>query len=213
MRIFLMILCLFLSFSKGVQAQDGTFNLMIFGDSLSAGYKLSAEDSFYSQLQKTLLDKGYDNVKVINASVVGDTTQRGLDRIDRALAQNPHAVLLELGINDMLQGASLATTRSNLEKIIGTFQDNNVSVMLVGMMAPPQASYEGRTEFTQMYKDLAKKYDLTFYPFFMEGVIKQTFGVYSTKYLLDDGAHPNAQGVQIMVKNIYPTVEKFLLNQ
>ncbi len=213
MRKFLFILSLFLCFTVTAHAEGETFNLMIFGDSLSAGYKLPVKDAFYTRLQEKLHDEEYDNVKVINASISGNTTQNGLDRIDKALAQNPHAVILELGINDVLQGVAQTTTKANLEKLIETFQNNGVSVMLVGMMTPPQSSYEGRESFTQMYKDLAQKYDLVFYPFFMDGVIKQTFGVYSTKYLLDDGAHPNAEGVKIMVKNIYPTVEKFLLNQ
>ncbi len=213
MRIFLTVLWIVLLCVKPCLAQEEAFRLVVFGDSLSAGYKLKAEDSFYSQLQKKLIENGYDNVKVINASVAGDTTQRGLNRIDKTLALKPHAVILELGINDALQGVTLKTTQENLQKIIEKFLNKNIPVMLVGMMAPPQASYEGRTSFSNMYKELSDKYNLVLYPFFMEGVIKQTFGVYDMTYLQDDGAHPNAEGVKIMVKNIFPTVENFLLNQ
>ncbi len=212
MRLFLIILSIFLSFPWQSFAQGASFNLMVFGDSLSAGYKLPPEDSFYGQLQNTLYNNGYDNVKVINASVSGDTTQRGLNRINNALAQKPHAVIIELGINDVLRSVPLKTTEDNLRKIIQTFLDNDTSVMLVGMKAPPFVSYEKQKAFSDMYSKLAKEYDLIFYPFFMKGIM-ESFNPYNNKYLLEDRAHPNTQGVQVIVENIFPTVEKFLQNQ
>ncbi len=192
------------------QEEEESFRLMVFGDSLSAGYRLQPQEAFYSRLEDALNAKGYDNVKVINASISGNTTAQGLARVDKAIEQKPHAVLLELGINDVLQGLSLQKAEENLEQIIQAFQKNDIPVMLIGMQAPPMSSVDVRNQFTQMYKDLAKKYKLVFYPFFMDGVFIERFGVMDMKYLQDDAAHPTAQGVQVMTQKIMPTVERFL---
>ena len=100
------------------QEEEESFRLMVFGDSLSAGYRLQPQEAFYSRLEDALNAKGYDNVKVINASISGNTTAQGLARVDKAIEQKPHAVLLELGINDVLQGLSLQKAEENLEQII-----------------------------------------------------------------------------------------------
>ena len=205
------LFCLSLASNTALKAQEEAFRLMVFGDSLSAGYRLQPQEAFYALLEESLHKKGYNNVEVINASISGNTTAQGLARVDKAIAQKPHAVLLELGINDVLQGLDLKQTENNLEQIIQRFQKNNIPVMLIGMQAPPMSSVELRTQFTQLYKDLAKKYRLTFYPFFMDGVFVEHFGVLDMKYLQDDAAHPTAQGVQIMTQKIMPTVERFLI--
>lgn len=188
-----------------------TFRLLIFGDSLSAGYRLEKDKGYIPQLQKALQEDGLDNVEVINASVSGDTTEDALRRIDKVLEQKPHAVVVQLGANDLLQKNDLNRTAINLNKIISTFLDKNIPVMLIGINIPIGIDINDRERMTKTYKDLAKMHNLIFYPHFLEGVLKETFGVYNFDYMQDDGAHPNEEGVQIMVKKTYPTIKKFLM--
>lgn len=209
MILFIAVISVALTFYAKAEDEEN-FRLMVFGDSLSAGYRLESSEAFYSQLEKALNDKGYDNVVVINESISGNTSAQGLARVNKALEKKPHAVLLELGINDALRGENLDKTKENLAALIEKFQQNDVPVMLIGMQAPPMSSIDTRNKLTQMYKDLAKKYQLTFYPFFMDGVFIERLGILDLRYLQDDGAHPTAEGVQIMTRKIMPTVEKFL---
>lgn len=211
MKIFSFILALFLGI-QSVCAQDNqNFVLMVFGDSLSSGYQLGAKESFAEQLEKALYDKGYSNVTVLNQSRSGDTTFEGMQRLQNALTYRPDAVLLELGVNDALRGENIANIRDNLEKMIATFQGVNVPVLLIGMQVPPLKGAQYAADFAKMYTDLADKYDLVFYPFFMDGLFSgnlETF--YDSPYLQIDRAHPTAEGVGIMVKRIMPTVQRFL---
>lgn len=211
MRFFFsFIISVFLFFSPA-DAADVPFRLMVFGDSLSAGYNLPASDAFYTQLEHALQNKGYKNVKVVNASRAGETTSGALGRVATELTGRPDAVLVELGINDAFRQTPVPTIQSNLEKIVVTFKESGVPVMLIGMQAPLTMAGAYQQEFSAMYGNVAKKYDLFLYPFFMDGL----FGSFSSlnavsPYLQPDRAHPTAQGVAMMVKNILPTVEKFL---
>lgn len=198
--------------STPVWAQD-VFRLMVFGDSLSAGYGVDKKDAYFSKLQTKLLKEGYDNIAVIDESKSGDKTADGLARLPAALAKKPHAVLIELGINDVLNNIEIKEATNNLKKIIEGFQEIGTSVMLIGMVAPSTYNYEYRAAFQKMYKDLAQEYKTPLYPFFLEGVMKQVFGTYDMKYLQTDGAHPTAEGIQIMVNNTFPAIKKFLEEQ
>ncbi len=183
-----------------------------FGDSLSSGYHMSQENGFVPQLQNALKKEGLDNITVINAAVAGDTTANGLGRINDVLALSPHAVIVELGINDVLQDVSFDVAESNLDKILKTFKDKDIPVLLVGMRAPFLTNQKSREDFIGMYQRLSKKYKLVLYPYFLDGVLIDRFGIYDLKYMQDDGAHPNEQGVLIMVQRIMPTLTKFLNN-
>ncbi|MDR2902738.1 MAG: arylesterase [Lactobacillales bacterium] len=211
MKFLIFILVSFL-FSAPVRAQEAPFRIIVFGDSLSAGYNLSAADSFYGQLEKALTDKGYLDVKVINASKNGETTRGALQRINTVVGHNPDTVLLELGINDAFRKTPVKTIEGNLEKMITTFKSKNIPILLIGMQAPPILPADYRKDFENMYANLAKKHNVTLYPFFMKGIFSSTFGVPGmlSKYVMADGAHPTAEGVGIMVKNLMPTLEKFL---
>lgn len=191
---------------------DTSFRLMVFGDSLSSGYRLKENEGYTAQLQNILIDNGLDNVKVINAAVAGNTTADGLARLDDALAQHPHAVILELGANDLLKDLSIAQAEKNLSTIIETFQANDVPVMLIGIQLPLILDLKGREQLNKVYKDLAKKYNLTLYPHFLDGVLIKRLGIYDLKYMQEDTVHPTAEGVQIMVQKTFPVIKKFLMS-
>ena len=187
------------------------YRLLVFGDSLSAGYGVGEKNSFASILQKELIKKGYKNVRVINQSKSGETTSGGLSRLKKALdSVKPNGVLLELGINDVLRGSSISLIESNLERMIKMCQERDISVLLVGMKAPLYASILYQKEFNGLYEKLASKYHLMLYPFFMKGLIQIENGAPVSKYTLADKVHPNVHGIALMVKNIMPYIEKFL---
>jgi acyl-CoA thioesterase-1 len=177
--------------------------LMIFGDSLTAGYGIERKNSFSEKLSKALKKTGF-NVTIILSSVSGDTTAGGRARIDWALADKPDAVLLELGANDGLRGINPKTSQKNLDYILKKLEKHRVRTLLAGMLAPPNLGKEYTQEFNNIYSSLAGKYDILFYPFFLEGV--------ATKPQLNqtDGIHPNSKGVDEIVKRILPIVIKLV---
>lgn len=188
----------------GGSATAAPKRVLAFGDSLTAGYGLPAEEALPARLEKRLRADGHD-AKVINAGVSGDTTRMGLERLDYALAGGPvDVVFLELGANDMLVGLSPKDARANLSKMIETFQSKGAIVVLAGMAASNNWGQTYREEFDSIYPDLATKYGVTMVPFFMEGVWSDP------KLLLVDGLHPNPTGVTRIVEKIAPYVEKAL---
>lgn len=206
------ILCVLMFFvSVPVSARDG-YKFMVFGDSLSAGYRLPKEDSFAEQLQIALTELGYAQVVVINNSKSGETTAGGLNRQKQALEQKPDGVILELGINDVLRGVGIETIRENLSKLITNFQKAGVSVLLAGMKAPPITEPAYADRFFDMYRVLSQKYHVVLYPFFMRGIFNAAGNQYESAvpYLLPDRAHPRADGVSLMVEDMLPTIERFL---
>ena len=180
------------------------FVIVGFGDSLMAGYLLGPDEGFVPQLQKALHDKGFTNVEVRNAGVSGDTTSGGLSRLDWSIGSETDAVILELGANDALRGIDPEITRDNLEKMIETLQKRHIPVLLAGMLAPPNMGADYAKRFNPIYPDLAKKYGLDLYPFFLDGVTTHD------DLTLADGMHPNPKGVAVMVKGILPKVEALI---
>jgi len=178
-------------------------SILVLGDSLTAGYGLEQGESFPAQLENSLQSAGYA-VKVINAGVSGDTTAGGLSRIDWALADQPQIVVVELGANDALRGLDPAYTRSNLDQIITRLKEAGCRVILAGMHALRNLGLDYYNKFDQIYPDLAKQYELLFYPFFLEGVATQP-GLNQA-----DGMHPNPAGVQLIVKGIQPLLARAL---
>ena len=187
------------------------YRLAVYGDSLSAGYRLQPQDAFYTQLEEALKKRGYD-VVVLNYSRSGETTWGGLQRLPSLISQKPNAVILELGINDAIQNVALDSTERNLKEIIIRLQENKIPVLLVGMKSVPTRIPTYQQEFEQMYQGLAQQYNLVFYPFFMKGIIDTFLGqaIVPSANFLSDNMHPSPQGIRIMVENILPTVERFL---
>lgn len=177
--------------------------IIAFGDSLSAGFQLPADASFPAQLEARLKNDGYD-ARVVNASVSGDTTRGGLARVSYALRDGGDLMILELGANDMLLGFDPATTRGNLEKIIGAAEEKGVAVLLAGMLANANFGEEQKKAFDAIFPDLSARRGLPLYPFFLEGVVGEK------GMTLVDGLHPSRAGVARIVAGVAPLVEKRL---
>jgi acyl-CoA thioesterase-1 len=177
--------------------------IVAFGDSLTAGLGLAPREAFPAQLEEALR-KGGQEVKVVNAGVSGDTTAAGLARLDWAMPDDASAVIIELGANDALQGLDPQATKAVLEKIITRVQARGLPILLAGMEAPRNMGKDYVEAFSALYRDLAARYNLVFYPFFLDGV------AFDETLTLDDGMHPNAQGVARIVKGIMPKVEELL---
>ncbi len=184
-------------------AGQDQIKLAAFGDSLTAGYGLQSSDSFSVKLQKTLKKRGY-NVSVINSGVSGDTTAGGLARLDWAIGNDIDGIIVELGANDALRGIPPASTRASLEQILERLKKRKLDILLTGMLAPPNLGPDYGKAFNAIFPDLAAKYNLVFYPFFLEKVA----GIRSLNQA--DGLHPTARGVEIIVQNILPKVELLL---
>jgi acyl-CoA thioesterase I len=184
-------------------AAEPAVKLMVFGDSLSAGYGLQKPNSFTEKLSKALQGQGL-NVNVIAASVSGDTTAGGKARLDWAMVDKPDAVLLELGANDGLRGIEPAASRANLSDILQRLKSKGTRVLIAGMLAPPNLGKEYGAEFNQIYTGLARHYKFPLYPFFLEGVAAMPH------LNQKDGIHPNPQGVDEIVKRILPMVVKLV---
>lgn len=177
--------------------------LVVLGDSLSAGLGLPAQDAFPAKLQKALQSKGIA-VDMTNAGVSGDTSSGGRDRLDWSVSDGTEGVILELGANDAMRGIDPDLTRAALADIVGRLKARKIAVMLCGMLAPPNFGADYGARFNSIYPDLAKQFDLPLYPFFLEGVAA------AAKLNQADGIHPTAEGVDIIVNNMLPTVEAFV---
>jgi acyl-CoA thioesterase-1 len=177
--------------------------MVVLGDSLSAGLGLSASSAFPAQLQKSLKLNGI-SVDMINAGVSGDTSSGGRDRLDWSVPEGTDAVIVELGANDALRGTDPAVTRKALSDILTRLKARKIAVLLCGMIAPPNYGSDYSARFNAIYPDLAKSFGVPLYPFFLQGVAADA------KLNQADGMHPTAEGVDIIVKNILPTVEAFL---
>ncbi|QLL63557.1 arylesterase [Sinorhizobium mexicanum] len=198
---FFLSLAMTIALSSTVRAES--VSLVGFGDSLMAGFQLPPEDAFPARLQKALKDKGLD-VAITNAGVSGDTTSGGLSRIDWSVPDGTKGVILELGANDALRGIPPEQSRKNLEAMIARLKERGIAVLLAGMMAPPNMGTDYAARFNPIYPELAAKYDLEFYPFFLDGVV--TDGALK----LEDGMHPNSRGVGEMVERFLPVAERFI---
>lgn len=177
--------------------------LAAFGDSLSAGYQLPPEAAFPDQLQAALTARGL-HVEVRNAAVSGDTASGGLSRLDWSIGEDIDGVILELGANDALRGVDPEITRAALDSALARFAERGIEVLLAGMLAPPNLGADYGRQFNAIYPELADKYDVILYPFFLDGVAGQ-------KALnLADGMHPTAEGIAIVVERILPAVEALL---
>lgn len=184
-------------------SQQQAVELVGFGDSLMAGYQLAPNESYTAQLEAALKAKGR-SVTVTNAGVSGDTTSGGLSRVDWSVPDGTDGVILELGANDALRGVPPEETEENLDAIITRLKGRGIPVLLAGMIAPPNMGGDYSTRYNEIYPRLAEKHGLPLYPFFLDGVV----AVSGTQ--LEDGMHPNARGVGIMVERSLPAVERFI---
>lgn len=178
--------------------------VLAFGDSLTAGYGLKQGEGLPFQLQ-ALFDAQGLPVTFIPAGVSGDTTASGLGRLEWTLKrQNPDYAILALGGNDMLRAIDPATSEKNLRRMLDMFKAQDIPVLIAGMRAPLSYGAAYSQGYDKMYAGLAKEYDAVFYPFLLEGVAE------NPALNLRDGVHPNAQGVQIVARGLYPSVVELL---
>jgi acyl-CoA thioesterase-1 len=180
-------------------------SILFFGDSLTAGYGLSTEEAFPALIEKEL-NSNSKKVIITNAGLSGETSAGGLARIDWVLRQPVAIFVLELGANDGLRGLPLDQTRKNLQAIINKVKakNPNVSIVLAGMMVPPNMGKNYSDEFKNIYPDLAKKNNATLIPFLLAGVGGDE------KLNQADGIHPNAAGHQIVAKNVSNVLKKLI---
>jgi acyl-CoA thioesterase I len=177
--------------------------IVALGDSLTAGYGLPAKDGFVPRLQAALTAKGF-SVRIANAGVSGDTASDGLARLDWSVPAGTNAVIVELGANDMLRGIRPDITRAALNSILQRLTERHIAILFCGMRAAPNMGAEYGRDFERIYRELAGKYPVLFYRFFLDGVAADP------NLVQGDGMHPNAAGVQVIVARILPEVEQLV---
>lgn len=177
--------------------------IVVLGDSLSAGYGLTQSTAFPARLEAQLLRRGH-RVRVVNAGISGDTSAGGLARLDWTLAEKPDLMIIELGANDALRGLDPQQTRQNLGTILNRLRDAGVQPLLTGMKAPRNLGESYYSKFDRLYVELANRYQVPLYPFFLAGVAGDP-GLNQA-----DGIHPTAAGIEVIVRGMLPLVEETL---
>jgi len=183
-------------------AYSKTLKVIVFGDSLIAGYGLLKEDGFVNQLQNKI-NYSKINLKLINSGVSGETSTGLFNRFKWVLEEEYDAVIISIGANDALRGINPIITYRNIENILIHLKKNKIPTMLIGMKAPSNLGKEYVNQFNSIYPSLSKKYDVIFYPFFLKDVALMP--VFNQK----DMIHPNKKGVGKIVENIYPYFLRF----
>jgi acyl-CoA thioesterase I len=182
-------------------AQTGTqpIRILAFGASITSGYGLDVADSLPTQLEAALRAHGVD-ATVINGGVAGDTSAGGLARLDWSLADNPDLVILDLGGNDALRAIDPKSTEANLDAIVSRLKAEKRGVLIAGMLAPPNLGADYQAAFNAVFPAVAARYDAILYPFLLDGVVADP------ALNQEDGIHPNAAGVKVIVARLLPYV-------
>lgn len=193
-----------LLFGCGEEPSPAKITIAALGDSLTAGYGLPAKAAFPAQLETYFHANGYTGVSVLNFGVSGETTKDGLMRLNAVLAAQPDIAIVALGANDLLKRQPAEAARTNLTAIIQQLKAAEIRVILAGI-EPPRLFALGNPvmgDYPPMFREVAKAQNVTLYEDFLEGVQNKP------KLNLDDRLHPNADGVALMVENIFPTVKE-----
>lgn len=177
--------------------------IVAFGDSLTAGYQLPADEAFPAQLEAALKARGHD-VTVVNAGVSGDTTSTGLARFDWSMPEEADAIIVALGGNDALRALPPETTRANMEAIVGRAKEKGLAILVAGIEAPRNLGEDYTATFDPIFAAVAEKYGTLFYPSFLAGV------PVSPSTVQADGMHPTGAGVSIIVEGILPLAEELI---
>lgn len=180
--------------------------VLIYGDSLSAGYGMEVDQSWVALLQTRLQGQGYEH-RVINASITGETTEGGAARIAQALdAFTPSLIILELGGNDGLRGIPPDRMKGNLQTIIQSSKSAGAAIVLLGIRIPPNYGSRYIEDFDNVYRELADELDVPWIEFFMEGI------ALNDELMQADGIHPNAAAQSLLLDNAWPVISKALTN-
>ena len=198
-----LILNLFFACSGAIAATPDS-TILVFGDSLSAGYGMRADQGWATLLQQRLSAEGYGQ-RVVNASVSGETTSGGMNRLERALdLHKPAVVVLELGANDGLRGLPLNTVADNLSAMVRAIKQRKARVLLVGLQLPPNYGPQYTRGFRDMFTQLAKRHDTALVPFMLDKV------ALDERFMQPDGLHPNVQGQPLLLDTIWPYLKPLL---
>ena len=185
-----------------VNRLENVNKVLLFGDSLMSGYGLKENQALSIILENDLKEAGY-NIKVVNGSVSGDTSEDGLDRIEEYTPDSDiDLIVLGLGANDMLRRINPDQTENNLRKIIEIIKTKNIKIILAGMKASPTNGLAYKKKFDDIFPKLAKEYDLNLIPFLLKKV------ALNPKLNQSDGIHPNFEGTKV----ISETVKKSIIN-
>lgn len=190
----------------GAGAAAAEVRILAFGDSLTQGFGLPEEEGFVPRLQAWLRANGAPDAVVINAGVSGDTTAGGLARIDWALGDDPDAVIVALGGNDLLRGLDTGEMRTNLDGILSAIEARGLPMILAGLPAPPNYGEDYRRAFNGMFRDLAGEHGAIYYKSFLSGMGQGRNMFQVMRLMQPDGIHPNAEGVEAIVDHIGPVV-------
>jgi acyl-CoA thioesterase-1 len=205
-KTILLNLALLMALAANTGAAERTVRILALGDSLTSGYGLPNGSAFPDVLERALKAQ-HVNVTVINAGVAGDTSSDGLARLDWTLSDPknaPDAAIVELGANDALRGLPPAEMERNLDAILAKLKARNIPVLLAGMKSPRNLGPAYAADYDAVFARLSKKYGTLLYPFFLDGV------VLDRSLIQPDGLHPNAKGLNVIVKNIAPSVVKLV---
>lgn len=183
---------------------EGAPTVLVFGDSLSAGYGIDVDQSWTALLQSRLEAQGYEH-RVVNASISGETTEGGLTRIGPALERfEPDLVILELGGNDGLRGFPPQRIRDNIAQIIASSKQAGAAVVLLGIRIPTNYGPRYTRQFEDVYRDVAAELNVPWIEFFMQGV------ALNDELMQDDGIHPNTEAQPILLDNAWPVIVEAL---
>ena len=190
--------------TASVANATGSPTILIFGDSLSAGFGLDVDQSWGALLQQRLAEQGYEH-RVVNASISGETTEGGVTQITAAIeAFAPSLIILELGGNDGLRGFPPARIKSNLMAIASTARDSGAEVVLLGIRIPTNYGPRYTQAFEAVYAEVANELGIRWIEFFMEGV------ALNDELLQEDRIHPNEQAQPILLDNAWPIIRATL---
>jgi acyl-CoA thioesterase-1 len=178
--------------------------VLVFGDSLSAGYGIDVDQSWTTLLQTRLQEQGYEH-RVVNASISGETTEGGASRISSAIETfEPALIILELGGNDGLRGFPPSRMKANLARIIATSKASGAAVVLLGITIPPNYGARYIETFENVFREVAEEHQVPWIEFFMEGI------ALNEELMQDDGIHPNAAAQPILLDNAWPMISDSL---
>ncbi len=210
-RYFIMLFLLFMPGNIPPAYADSAKSITIvaLGDSLTAGYGLGAQEGFVPALARSLekhleQDPSLGKISIINAGVSGDTSAGALSRVFWSVPESADGVIVALGGNDALRGVPPELTEKNLDTIISKLKSRGQTVFLIGMRAPPNLGRDYTSAFDAIYGKLAQKHNLPYYPFFLDGVAGEI------DLNLNDGIHPNAEGIKEIIKRITPALARFV---
>jgi acyl-CoA thioesterase-1 len=201
--VLIISMMIFSSLAQNPAPHDSRNVILAFGNSLTAGLGVQPDTAYPARLQRKLDTLG-SKYRVVNMGISGDTTAGGRARMKAALQQRPSIVILELGANDGLRGLPVSQMQINLEQMIQDFQKGGAKVVLAGMTLPRNYGDAYVKSFEDVFRGLAKKYDLPLIPFFLEGVAGDP------KYTLPDLIHPNADGYALVTDIVMKTLKPLL---